>query len=79
MFVCAWKFFLCMLLNKKNKKNEFNLYAQISKGHIKIMLYFPWKCRTCIYKQSGKVITDLSKPQNWTKSLFLISHQVHEA
>ena len=28
----------CMLLNKKN---EFYLYAQISKGQIKIMLYFP--------------------------------------
>ena len=36
MFVCL--FFLCMLLNKKN---EFNLYAQISEGQIKIMLYFP--------------------------------------
>ena len=24
-------------------------YAQISKEQIKIMLNFPWKCRTCIY------------------------------
>ena len=60
MFVCACMFvFLCMLLNKKK---EFNLYAQISKGQIKIMLNFPWKCRTCIYIESGKVINDLSKP-----------------
>ena len=44
--LCELVFFLCMLLIKKN---EFNLYAQISKGQIKIMLNFPWKCRTCIY------------------------------
>ena len=50
MFVCAC-IFLCMLLNKKN---EFNLYAQISKGQIKIMLYFSRKCRTCIYRYYGK-------------------------
>jgi len=37
--VCVFVFFLCMLLNQKNEFNIFNLYAQISKGQIKIMLY----------------------------------------
>jgi hypothetical protein len=38
--MCVFYNFLCMLLNKKkNEFNIFNLYAQISKGQIKIMLY----------------------------------------
>ena len=38
MFVCDYNFFMYVI---ELKKNEFNLYAQISKGQIKIMLYFP--------------------------------------
>ena len=32
-------FYVCYWI----KKNEFNLYAQKSKGQIKIILYFLWK------------------------------------
>ena len=48
--LCVCIFFMYVIVYKKN---EFNLYAQISKGQIKIMLYFPKKCRTCIYINSG--------------------------
>ena len=40
----ACMFFLYVIGKKRNL-----IYAQISKGQIKIMLNFPWKCRTCIY------------------------------
>jgi len=52
-----------MLLNKK-KKNEFNIliYMHISKGQIKIMLYFPWKCKNMYLHIFWELITDLSKP-----------------
>ena len=56
--MCVLYFFLCTLLNqKKNEFNIFNLYAQISKGQIKIML--------CSLKNVEHVSTYILGTNNW--------------